>query len=124
MKHRITLTLPSIQIHAELNSTRTAKLIWEALPIESHVNLWGKEIYFQIPVYESVEDGKSVVEAGTLAYWPPGNALCIFYGPTPASTGEEIRPSSPVAIIGQVLGNLNTLSTVKSNSVVKIEPHI
>ena len=50
-------------------------MIWEALPIESRVNLWGKEIYFQIPVDKSVEDGKSVIEAGTLEYWPPGNAL-------------------------------------------------
>tara|TARA_B100001750_G_C14877911_1_gene288915 strand:+ start:89 stop:463 length:375 start_codon:yes stop_codon:yes gene_type:complete len=124
MTNRVTISLPGIQIHATLNCTLTAKLVWEALPIESCVNLWGKEIYFQIPVDESVENGKSTVEAGTLAYWPPGNALCIFYGPTPASTGEEIRPSSPVTVVGQVIGNLNALSQVKSNSLVKIEPRV
>ena len=93
-----------IEVHAEWNDSETARLIYEALPLDARGNYWGGEIYFEIPVNAPYEDGASdVVEPGTVAYWPAGNCLCIFWGPTPASHGEECRAASDVNIVGSVL---------------------
>jgi hypothetical protein len=104
-----------------LNDSETARLIWEALPIEAPANTWGDEIYFGIPVACGEEDPKEVVELGDLAYWPAGNAFCIFFGPTPASRGDEIRPASGVNVVGRVQGDPKVLKAVRSSEMVKIE---
>ncbi len=78
----------------------TMKAIWEALPFESKVQTWGDEIYFNIPVDVAEENAKEVVKLGDLGYWPPGAAFCIFFGKTPASKGDEIRPASRVNVFG------------------------
>lgn len=71
-------------------------MLWDALPIEGQANLWGEEIYFKIPVSAQQEpDAREEVEVGTLAYWPAGSAFCIFFGPTPASTGERPKAYKP-----------------------------
>ena len=85
-----------------MNDSETASRILAELPIRSGFNTWGDEIYFQIPVTADPEDPRETVESGDLAYWPPGKAFCIFYGPTPASEGDEIRPASPVNPVGRV----------------------
>jgi hypothetical protein len=90
-------------IKAELNDTETAGKILDALPIEGTINRWGEEIYFPIPVDSNVEDGIEVLEVGDIAFWPPGNAFCIFFGPTPASTDEKPRAIGPVILIGNIL---------------------
>ena len=77
----------------------------DALPIESSFDTWGDEIYFTIPVQAGLQDSRAVVDAGDIGYWPPGNALCIFYGTTPASNAGEIRPASPVTLIGRIQGD-------------------
>ncbi|MFQ5795129.1 MAG: cyclophilin-like fold protein [Candidatus Bipolaricaulia bacterium] len=87
---------------AELNDTQTAKWIYEALPIQASGNFWGEEIYFEIPVKLENEKPKQEVEVGDLAYWPPGRGFCIFYGPTPASTGDKPKAASDVTVIGKV----------------------
>ena len=75
-------------ITVELGEGPTAEALWEALPIESRASLWGEEIYFPISLSSEGEPGaREEVEVGTVAYWPPGDALCLFFGPTPASTG-------------------------------------
>jgi len=102
---RIRIKLGEVEAEAELNDTKTARMVYDALPIEARPNTWGDEIYFPIPVKADPEDPKDVVEEGDIAYWPPGNAFCIFYGKTPASLGDEIRPASPVNVIGKVLGD-------------------
>jgi hypothetical protein len=90
-------------IEAELNDTDTAKKILDALPIEGVISRWGEEIYFSIPVDGSLEDGIEVLEVGDIAFWPPGNAFCIFFGPTPVSTDERPRAAGPVTVIGNIL---------------------
>ena len=70
-----------------------------------HIEIKLGEIYFPIPVQAELEDGQSVVALGDLGYWPPGQAFCIFYGQTPMSTPDEIRPASPVNVIGRVGGD-------------------
>lgn len=106
---------------ATLNDTRTAEAIWAALPIEARANSWGDEIYFSIPVKMGTERGQEVVEMGDLGYWPPGNAFCIFFGPTPASRGNEIRPASEVTVFGKVEGDPKLFKTVPSGARVTLE---
>ena len=106
---------------AELNGTETARAIWDALPINASAGTWGDEIYFGIPVEAGLEDGQEVVEIGDLGYWPPGNAFCIFFGRTPASRGNEVRPASAVTVIGRIKGDPTALKQVRSGSPVTIE---
>ena len=101
---------------------KTAQLIWDALPIESNNNLWGEEIYFSIPVKAGQEKGaREVVSSGELGYWPPGHAFCIFFGPTPASRGDEIRAASAVNIIGKVLSDPKVFRKAKDGTKITIE---
>ncbi|MFH1179388.1 MAG: cyclophilin-like fold protein [Candidatus Bathyarchaeota archaeon] len=100
---------------------RTAKAIYEALPIKGNANLWGDEIYFSIPVEANPENGKSVVELGDVAYWPPGNAFCIFFGPTPMSHGDEIRPASAVNVFGRITGDPKVFKKVRNGEKVTVE---
>jgi hypothetical protein len=121
---KIKITTPSTgPVEATLTeeNPKTAKAIYEALPITGRANLWGDEIYFSIPVETSPENGKTVVELGDLAYWPPGNAFCIFYGPTPMSRGEEIRPASAVNVFGRINGDPKVFNKVRNGEEVKIE---
>jgi hypothetical protein len=106
---------------ADLNDTRTAQAIWDALPIRARANTWGDEIYFEIPVRLGVEKGQPVVEMGDLGYWSPGHALCIFFGPTPVSRGSEIRPASPVTVFGQVRGDATLFKAVPDGAGVLVE---
>ncbi len=119
---RITIRAGQVSATAVLHQTPTADAIWSALPIEARANTWGDEIYFSIPVKAELEkNAKDVVESGDLGYWPPGTAFCIFFGPTPASRGNEIRPASAVNIVGKVQGDPEIFKQVSSGTKVVIE---
>ncbi len=118
---KIIIRTGNIHLQAELNDTETARALREILPLAGKANRWGKEIYFPIPLYLEIEGGKEVVEMGDLGYWPDGNCLCIFFGPTPASRKNEIRAASPVTIIGRVAGNPKLLDQVASGATVIVE---
>ena len=127
MERRITIEAGGIISKAILVESETAKAIWKSLPIESTCNIWGDEIYFSIPVSLSLdESAKEIVEMGDLGYWPTGEALCIFFGPTPLSEGDEIRPASAVNIVGKVIGNPKVFKDVSLGSKIFIrkESHI
>ena len=121
MAKNIRITAGIVVVDAELNDTDTANEIWGALPIQASGNTWGDEIYFKISVENEVENGQEVVELGDLGYWPPGSAFCLFFGPTPASQGDEIRPASEVTVIGKIKGDSTVLKSVPSGSSVLIE---
>ena len=122
MEKKIKIKAGNVESEAVLNESPTADKIWGALPMEARANTWGDEIYFEIPVKSSLEkEAKEVVEQGHLGYWPPGSAFCIFFGPTPASQGKEIRAASAVNIIGQVLGNATRFKEVPPGAKVRIE---
>ena len=106
---------------AELSETSTAEAIWNALPLEALANTWGDEIYFSIPVHLEEENAQEVVEKGDLGYWPPGNAFCVFFGRTPASRGDEIRPASPVDVVGHLEGDPGVFKKVRSGEKVVLE---
>jgi hypothetical protein len=110
-----------VEARAELNDTQTARKIAEALPITARASTWGDEIYFSIPVECAPEEPRDVVELGDLGYWPPGTAFCIFFGPTPASQGNEIRPASAVNIIGRVRDDAKAFKAVRAGAPVRIE---
>ncbi len=119
-KRHIVIQAGDITAQAELNETQTAQAIWEALPFEGQANQWGEEIYFSIPVALETERGQEVVEVGDLGYWAPGRALCIFFGPTPASRGNEIRPASPVTVFGRLIGEATIFQEVKEGTPVLV----
>jgi hypothetical protein len=106
-------------MEAELNDSPTAQQVWEALPIEGSANLWGDEIYFEIPVVAAqAADAREVVEVGTLGYWPVGHAFCIFFGPTPVSTDKRPRAYSPCNILGRVVGDATRFREVRNGETV------
>lgn len=106
---------------ADLNDTRTAQAIWDALPIRAQANTWGDEVYFEIPVRMGTEKGQAVVDKGDVGYWSPGRAFCIFFGLTPASRGDEIRPASPVTVVGRVRGDATVFRGVRDGDGVVLE---
>ena len=116
MPFAISIVINNESVHAELNDTDTALEIVDSLPVETEFSTWGDEIYFSIPVKLGLENGKDVVEIGELGYWPPGNAFCIFYGATPGSTEDNIRPASPVSPIGKVKGDPKVFKELASKS--------
>lgn len=118
---RIRITVGKVTVEAMLNGSTTATAVWDALPLSIPGQTWGDEIYFGIPVQAKPENARDVVEMGDLAYWPPGSAFCIFYGPTPASRGGEIRPASPVNVFGRVLGDPTVFKPVRSGATVRVE---
>jgi len=71
--------------------------------------VWGDEVYFDVPVDAGLENGQDLVELGDVACWPQGKALCIFFGRTPIGEGDEIRPISPVTVVGRVTADGETL---------------
>ncbi len=121
---QVKITAGSVSVQATLGNNATADAIWEALPLKASGNRWGDEIYFAIPVHlelEQNETAQDVVQVGDLAYWPPGHAFCLFWGPTPASTGSEIRPASTVNVFGSINSDAESLAAVRSGSLVQIE---
>lgn len=117
----IIITTGDMNLTAELNDSATARQVWEALPIEATANTWGDEIYFEIPVIaEQAPDARADVEVGELGYWPVGHAFCIFFGPTPVSTGTQPRAYSPVNVLGHVLGDATQFQGVRGGARVRI----
>lgn len=105
----------------EKKNPRTTKAIIDSLPVESIVNRWGNEIYFEIPVDVSLENSQEFVEVGDIAYWPPGKALCLFFGKTPVSIDNRPKAYSPVNVIGRIIEGTNVLKRVKDGEKVKLK---
>ena len=121
MDKRIRIKAGSVEALAELNDTKVAQAIWDNLPIKGRANTWGDEIYFGIPVHLDEENAQEVVDMGDLGYWPPGHGFCIFFGPTPVSRGNEIRPASPVNVFGKVEGDATVFTRVPNGAAVVLE---
>ena len=108
----IRITLGDTVVTATLNNTKTAQLIRDALPFDAGAKLWGDEVYFDAPVTAGEENPEPDVPSGTVAYWPPGKALCLFFGQT---------PYSPVNVVGQIDGDPNVLASVAESDTVRVE---
>jgi hypothetical protein len=117
----IRITAGEVTATAALDTSKTADAIWKALPIEAKASTWGDEIYFDIGLGIKAESPREVVDLGDLGYWPPGSAFCIFFGRTPASTGDEIRPASAVNVFGRVQGDPKVFRRVRAGAQVRLE---
>jgi hypothetical protein len=114
---KVNFKIGELVIESEWRETPTARKLFEALPIESTGSYWGGEFYFEVPVKAPAEpDATDVVEPGTVAYWPAGHCLCLFWGPTPASEAGECRAASAVNLVGRVL-NPEDLKRLKGRRV-------
>lgn len=122
MGKTIEISFNKIVIEAVLNDSITAQKILKALPIKSEINLWGNEVYFEIPVEAELENGKELMDIGNIAFWPPGNAFCIFFGPTPASIDTRPRAASAVNVIGKITGekSIEKIKEIKSTDIMEI----
>jgi len=119
---KIIIILKNLTLAGELFDTLTARAVAEALPIESVPEEWGDEFYFEIPVEMPLDETATAkVKVGDIGYWPPGNALAIFFGPTPISSGSEPVAASDVNIIGRVTGDVAALNNVKGAGKIRIE---
>ena len=116
----IRITAGDVSATATLDASKTSEAIWKALPIEAKGSTWGDEIYFDIGLAIKAESPKETVGMGDLGYWPPGSAFCIFFGRTPASVGDEIRPASAVNVFGRVDGDATIFRKVRSGTKVKL----
>ena len=118
---KIKISVENLSVEAELWDTPTAEKILEALPLESSVNVWGDEIYFDVPVGLELEpDARTEVDVGDLAYWPAGPAFCIFFGPTPVSVGNEPRAYSPVNVFGKVVGDPKQFKSIPGQATIRV----
>ena len=118
---KINIAAEDITVDAELKDTPTAQKVLEILPLEGTANVWGHEIYFDIPLKVALEpDAREDVDVGDLGYWPAGPAFCIFFGATPVSRDEKPRAYSPVNIFGKVLGDAKQFKSVANGSKIRI----
>ena len=108
---RIQITFDHLVVTALLNDSPTARLLAEALPIDSTAKRWGDEVYFETPVSTAEDDAQAEVPSGAVAYWPPGKALCLFFGQ---------RPYSPVNVVGELEGDARVLADVQDAEAVRV----
>jgi len=109
---RVRVIIGSVAVTGTLNESQTAKRIAAALPLESTAQRWGDEVYFTIPLALDPENAQANVASGTIAYWPPGSALCLFFGQT---------PYSPVNVVGHLDGDPRVLAAVTDGQTVRVE---
>ena len=124
--HKIIIEFPHLneKVSVELDDERapkTVKAILEKLPIKAVINRWGDELYTEpMPVKVGAENAKSAVNLMDVAYWPQGNALCLFFGPTPISKSNKIEPYSPVNVVGRIVSKENIAKKVNDSTKVII----
>ena len=121
MTKRIRIKAGKVERTAILNNSPMAQALAEALPIEASANRWGDEIYFTVSLKQAAGEKKTMVDKGDIAFWPPGSAFCIFFGPTPISKGAEIRPASEVILLGKIEADPEGFKIIKDQDPVRIE---
>ena len=122
MSTAITIVVGNLTLRGEMSDTACAKQIIDKLPIETMPDEWGDEFYFSIPVKAPLDETATTkVKVGDIGFWPPGNAMAIFFGRTPMSTGADPVPASSVNLIGRVLGDATVLKQAKGASNIRIE---
>jgi hypothetical protein len=118
----IKITAGKITVDAELADTPLAKAVAAKLPIETRPNEWGDEFYFGIPVRAELDEtATQKIKVGDIGYWPPGNAMAIFFGPTPMSSGADPVPASAVCLIGHITGDATLLRKASGARTIRIE---
>ncbi len=119
---KIKIIIKDLILYANFFDTKTSKEILKILPIEAIPEEWGDEFYFEIPLKIPLDETATTsVEVGDIGYWPAGNAIAIFFGPTPISKGSEPVPAGRVNLIGKIIGDATLLRKVKGADKIRIE---
>ncbi len=122
MPTKIKIIIKDIILEAELFDTRCARAVADVLPVDTRPNEWGDEFYFEIPVKIRLDETATTsVKSGDIGFWPPGNSLAIFFGPTPMSSGSDPVPASAVNIVGRIAGDASVLKKAKGSLTLRIE---
>ena len=122
MSTLIKIVIGNLTLRGEMADTACAKQIIDKLPIDARPDEWGDEFYFQIPVKATLDETATTkVKVGDIGYWPPGNAMAIFFGKTPMSTGADPVPASSVNLVGRILGDATVLKQAKGATRIRIE---
>jgi uncharacterized protein len=117
----IRIEADGVRVYAVLASTPTADAIWDALPLQGTAQLWGAEVFFETPLRLPKEkEARTTLAVGDIAYWPDGPAVALFFGPTPASTGDVPTAASPVNVFGRITGDATRLGRVRAGGRVRL----
>jgi len=118
----IRISVGAVTLDAELKPTRTARAIYDLLPLEADKHLWGDEFYFKIPLIKDHRETATLkVAVGDIAYWGNGQAVAIFFGRTPISTGPDPVPADRVNLVGRVRGDATVLRNATGASKIRLE---
>jgi hypothetical protein len=110
MPQSVIINVGDLSLEAEFFDTPCARAIVDVLPLEARPSEWGDEFYFEVPVTLPLDGTATVkVKAGDIGFWPPGNCLAIFFGPTPMSEGLDPVPASEVNLVGRIKGDATLL---------------
>jgi len=122
MEKKIVIKIGNRTIEADLNSNDTTDLFYSALPKTITMQRWGDEYYGDCGIkVNAAKDARAEMEVGELAIWPAGNALCIFFGPTPASTDDKPRAISKVNPIGKISQDVSFLKNLPVSIQVEVQ---
>jgi uncharacterized protein len=124
MPTRIRFRIEGQDLAGELDDTETARTLAARLPISIRMSRWGDEYYGSLGEAlkpPKCRDARDEMSIGELAWWPPGNALCVFFGPTPASRGDEPRAASPVVPVGRLTGDTSSLRKLGPSARATVE---
>ena len=119
---RISITVGSVKLEAELKNNKTADSLYAALPVEAPFDTWGEEFYFKVPgVKDHRETATTKVKVGDLAIWGAGGVLAIFFGQTPMSAGPDPVPADRVNVVGRILGDATALRQAMGASKIRLD---
>jgi hypothetical protein len=121
MSKRASIEVGGVHLEAQINDSPTANAIWAALPVKAAARRWGDEVYFEVPLHVGrAPDARGEMAVGELAFWPDGDAFCIFFGATPVSLAGEPRAYGPVNPFGSVIGDATALHAAREGDLVSV----
>ena len=121
MSRAVKIMIGDLALESEFYDTACARAILAVLPLEARPNEYGDEFYFDLPVDLPPDETATVkVKVGDIGFWPPGNCLAIFFGPTPMSTGRDPVPASEVNLVGRIVGDATLLRKYKGAKLIRL----